>query len=37
LFSLHPHIQQASPTLSPSCLARAASHHPVDRTLTLLY
>ena len=30
-------IQQAPPTHSPSCLARAASHHPVDRTLTLLY
>ena len=30
-------IQQTPPTHSPSCLARAASHHPVDRTLTLLY
>ena len=30
-------IQQAPPTHSPLCLARAASHHPVDRTLTLLY
>ena len=30
-------IQQAPPTHLPLCLARAASHHPVDRTLTLLY
>jgi hypothetical protein len=29
-------IQQAPPTHSTSCLARAASHHPVDKTLRLL-
>ena len=36
LRTLHPHPAGNLPTHSPSCLARAASHHPVDRTLMLL-